>query len=63
MTQSLMTRDRADARKKGWLALSAWIGTGVLAVYHPIFAVFVAAAPALLTYRWFVFRAKRGMRF
>jgi hypothetical protein len=58
-----MSRDRAEARKKGWIALSAWIGTGVLAVYHHLFAVIVAAAPALLTWRWFMYRAKRGMRF
>jgi hypothetical protein len=63
MTESLMSRDRAEARKKGTFALSAWIGTGILAFYSPLLAVIVAGGAAYLTYRWFMFRAKRGMRF
>jgi len=64
MTQSLMSRDRAEARKRGWIALSAWAGSGILVFYHaPFLALLAAGAAAYLTYRWFVFRAKRGMRF
>ncbi len=63
MTESLMSRDRSDARKKGTVALSAWVGTGILAFYSPLLAVIGAGAASYLTYRWFMFRAKRGMRF
>jgi len=63
MTESLMARDKAVARKKGMIALSAWAGTGILVFYYPVLGLFAAAGAALLTYRWFIFRAKRGMRF
>jgi hypothetical protein len=63
MTESLMSRDRSEARKKGTIALSVWVGTGILAFYSPMAALFGAAGAAYLTYRWFMFRAKRGMRF
>ncbi len=63
MTQSLMSRDKSEARKKGTLALSAWIGTGLLGFYSPLLAVFLGGGAAYLTYRWFMFRARRGMRF
>lgn len=63
MTQSLMSRDKAEARKKGTLALFSWVGSGLLAFYSPLLAVLGAAGAAYLTYRWFMFRAKRGMRF
>jgi threonine/homoserine/homoserine lactone efflux protein len=63
MTESLMSRDRAEAKKKGTIALAAWLGTGILAFYAPLFAVIGGAGAAYLTYRWFMFRAKRGMRF
>jgi hypothetical protein len=64
MSQSLMSRDKAEARKKGWYAVSAWAGTGVLIFYHfPILGLLTAGGAAYLTYRWFMFRAKRGMRF
>ena len=64
MTQSLMARDRAEAKKKGLFALSAWIGSGVLlSVHAPFLALAAAGGGVYLTYRWFMFRAKRGMRF
>ncbi len=63
MTESLMSRDKAEARKKGLYALSAWAGTGILLFYSTFLGVFGAAGAAYLTYRWFMFRAKRGMRF
>ena len=34
MTQSLMARDRAEAKKKGLVALSAWVGSGILFYLH-----------------------------
>jgi hypothetical protein len=64
MTQSLMAQDRNLARKKGWIALGAWVGSGFLVFYHfRFFGVAAAAGAVWLTYRWFMFRAKRGMRF
>jgi 4-amino-4-deoxy-L-arabinose transferase-like glycosyltransferase len=63
MTQSLMSRDRAEAKKKGLLALSAWVGTGLLFYYTTFGGLLLGAGAAYLTYRWFMFRAKRGMRF
>lgn len=65
MSQSLMSKDRSEAKRKGFFALSAWTGTGMLLFYHSPLLVAVAAVggSAYLTYRWFMFRAKRGMRF
>lgn len=64
MAQSLMARDRAEAKKKGLIALGTWIGAGVLFVYHaPILGLLTVGGAMALTYRWFMFRAKRGMRF
>ena len=62
MTQSLMSRDRAEAKKKGLFALSAWVGTGILLYYSTFGGLLLGAGAAYLTYRWFMFRAKRGMR-
>jgi len=63
MTQSLMSQDRAEAKKKGLFALSAWTGAGVLFFYHaPILGLLTVGGAVYLTYRWFMFRAKRGMR-
>jgi 4-hydroxybenzoate polyprenyltransferase len=64
MTQSLMSQDRSEAKKKGLFALSAWAGAGVLFVCHwPIVGLAAVGGAVYLTYRWFMFRAKRGMRF
>jgi hypothetical protein len=59
-----MSRDKAEARKKGYMALSAWVGAGVLVFAHwPIVGLATAGGAAYLTYKWFMFRARRGMRF
>jgi nitrate reductase NapE component len=64
MTQSLMSQDKAEAKKKGLFALSAWAGSAVLFVYHfPILGLAAVGGSIYLTYHWFMFRAKRGMRF
>jgi hypothetical protein len=63
MSQSLMSSDKAEARKKGLFAFSAWAGAGIVVFYHPMLGLLTAAAATILTYRWFMFRAKRGMRF
>lgn len=63
MTETLMSRDKAEARKKGLFALGTWAGAGVLVFYHPMFGLLAGAGAAMLTFRWFMYRAKRGMRF
>jgi hypothetical protein len=66
MSGSLIERDKVEAKKKGTYAAAAWGGTLLLGVGFSasIFLVLPAAAGAgYLTYKWFMFRAKRGMRF
>ena len=65
MGTSLTTSDRSEARKKGMLAVGAWGGAGLLVLTHfPLWFPLAAAGGAgYLTYKWFMFRAKRGMRF
>jgi hypothetical protein len=64
MVTSLTTRDKNEARKKGLLAVGAWGGAGFLAVANmPVLGLIAAGGAGYLTYRWFMFRAKRGMRF
>ena len=62
---SLISRDKSEAKKKGIYAVAAWGGTGLLfATAGPgILAVAGAAGAGYLTWKWFAFRAKRGMRF
>lgn len=63
--ESLVTRDKTQARKKGLVAASAWGGTVLLGVTigSSLLVIPAAAGAGYLTYRWFMFRAKRGMRF
>ena len=64
MTTSLIERDKAEAKKKGVYAAAAWGGTILLGVATgPILWLPAAAGAGYLTYKWFMFRAKRGMRF
>jgi len=62
---SLMTRDKEEAKKKGYLALGTAVASGTLmAINAPIvLSAGAAAGAAYFTYKWFMFRAKRGMRF
>ncbi len=62
---SLVLRDKEVARKKGFWALGAWTGSAVLigVVGMPVMGVAAAGGASYLTYKWFMFRAKRGMRF
>ena len=64
MTTSLIERDKVEARKKGTYAAVAWGGTVLLGISAGAFlAVPAAVGAGYLTYKWFMFRAKRGMRF
>ena len=61
---SLIARDREEAKKKGLFALGAAGGAGVLMTLgFPILGTGAAVGAAYLAYKWFVFRAKRGIRF
>ena len=62
---SLMTRDKSEAKKKGYLALGTAVASGTLAVVNAPIVITAGAAcgAAYFTYKWFMFRAKRGMRF
>ncbi len=62
--QSLMVRDKSEARKKGAFALGAWGGSvALLAGGFPVLSGVAVGGAAYLTFKWFMFRAKRGMRF
>ena len=64
MSTSLVSRDKAEAKKKGMIAAGMWGGSALLFAFaSPILAVPAAGGAAYLTYKWFMFRAKRGMRF
>jgi hypothetical protein len=61
---SLISRDKAEAKKKGIYAAAAWGGTVLLGLASgPFLAVPGAVGAGYLTWRWFAYRAKRGMRF
>lgn len=61
---SLASQDRDTARKKGWLAGAATIGSLALIVGGAPWLGAIALVPsAVLVKNWFMFRAKRGMRF
>ncbi len=61
---TLREQDEQTAKKKGLLAgaaVAASVSIGV--VISPMLAVVGLIPAAYLTYEWFNFRAKRGMRF
>jgi hypothetical protein len=64
MSTSLMTQDKAEAKKKGVVAIGAWGGTALLlAGGFPVLGAVGVAGAGYLTVKWFMYRAKRGMRF
>jgi hypothetical protein len=61
---SLIERDKGQAKKKGYVALGVWGGSAMLlASGFTVPGIGAAVGAAYLTYKWFVYRAKRGMRF
>jgi len=61
---TLRERDEETAKKKGLLAGAALAATGVAAVaVSPVLAVVGIVPTAYLAYDWFMYRAKRGMKF
>ncbi len=61
---SLADKDRQVARKKGILAGAATAGSVALIVVGSVPLGIIGLIPsALLVKNWFMYRAKRGMRF
>jgi hypothetical protein len=61
---SLIEGDKRTARRKGMTAAAVAGGGVALAVAGaPILGVIGLAGAGYLAYDWFMFRAKRGMRF
>ena len=59
-----MEADKRTARRKGFTAAAVGAGGVALAVAGaPILGVIGLAGAGYLTYDWFMYRAKRGMRF
>ena len=62
---SLADKDKDTARKKGAVAAAATAGAGALILTGaaPILGVIALVPAAYLVKDWFMYRAKRGMRF
>ena len=60
---SLIAQDKSTARRKGLTAAAATAGAVALVVWSPVVGVLGLVGAGYLTYDWFMFRAKRGMRF
>ena len=61
---TLREKDEETAKKKGLMAgaaLATAVGVGI--VGHPVLLVAGLVPTAVLAYDWFIYRAKRGMRF
>ena len=64
MASSLIQRNKVVAKRKGALAAVTAAGAGVFVVAGaPVAAVIGLAGAAYLTWDWFSFRVKNGMRF
>jgi hypothetical protein len=65
MTTSLVSRDKTEAKKKGLIAAVGWGTTAALMIggFPVVMTVAAAGGSGYLTYKWFMYRAKRGMRF
>jgi len=64
MSTSLMATDKGESKKKGMFAAGALGGSVLLFVGGwPIMGTAALGGAAFLGYKWFMFRAKRGMRF
>jgi hypothetical protein len=63
MSSSLVQRNKAVAKRKGTLAAVTVAGAGVVALASPVVGIIGLAGAAYLTWDWFSFRIKNGMRF
>ena len=61
---SLADKDKDTARKKGIVAAAATAGAGALMfAVNPVLGVIALVPAGYLVKDWFMYRAKRGMRF
>ena len=61
----LLPKQRSEAARLGWTAVLGWAGSG-LGLYWPHslpLTLIVAGIATWLTWRWFSYRAKWGLRF
>jgi hypothetical protein len=56
-------RNKAVAKRKGTFAAVAAAGAGMVALASPVVGIIGLAGAAYLTWDWFSFRVKNGMRF
>lgn len=65
MGYDLLPKQRAEASRKGWMAVGGWAASGAaLVLVHSWLLAGIAAAVAVwLTIGWFRYRASWGMRF
>jgi hypothetical protein len=64
MSTSLATKDKETARRKGLAATAATVGSvALIATGMPVLGLIALVPSAYLVKDWFMFRAKRGMRF
>ena len=65
VTSSLVQRNKVVAKRKGTLAAATAVGVGAvaIAISSPVLAVIGLAGAGYLTWDWFSFRIKNGMRF
>lgn len=59
----LMTPERRTARRKGMTAAAVAGGAVLAATLSPFIGAVGLVGAGYLTYDWFMYRAKRGMRF
>lgn len=60
---SLIETDKRTARRKGLTAAAVAGGGVALALVSPVLGIIGLAGAGYLGYDWFMYRAKRGMRF
>jgi hypothetical protein len=60
---SLIEGNKRTAKRKGLTAAAVAGGSALLFVFSPVLGVAGLAGAAYLGYDWFMYRAKRGMRF
>ena len=60
---TLVSTEKRTAKRKGWTAAAVTGASVAAAVLSPVLGVIGLVGAGYLTYDWFMYRAKRGMRF
>jgi hypothetical protein len=60
---SLVSTEKKTAKRKGWMAAAVAGGSVAALALSPVLGVIGLVGAGYLTYDWFMYRAKRGMRF